>query len=291
MGHFTYEAEKNNHELFQGDVLARTPEIEKLLQEVHPHFHNKSKNLYFMVLTQSCDLVLRNGESCKAPYITIAPVRTLDAVIHREIKKLQLSIQSDAPVLTDKSQMKMRQFLQRLFNNNEPGYFFLEAGDTELPEDCSAFINLSISLKAELHYATCLAAKRLQLTEAFQAKLGWLVAQMFSRVGTTDWPPAVLTKKVNETLRDAAVWVPDDRVATLQREFDTKQALDPSARLTGSEINTILKRIPSKKTQVLNHAQEIMKQTLIAQPDSDRLVDLIMKRLTNDAVLTALLPR
>lgn len=291
MGHFTYQSQADSKELYQGDVLARTPELDNLLRDIHPHFHNKSKNLYFMVLTQSCDLVLRDGIACKAPYITIAPVRPLDAVVHREIKQLQLGISSDAPVLTDKARAKMQQFLGRLFNNNEPGYFFLEAADTELPEDCCAFINLSIALKAELHYQTCLTAKRLQLTEAFQAKLGWLVAQMFSRVGTADWPSADLGKKVQAILRDAAVWVPDDRAQAVQQEFETKRAVDPAVRLTGLEISEILKKIPSKKAQVLSQAKIVLAQALATRPDADTLVTTIMKRLTNDAGLTALLPK
>ncbi len=45
----------------QGDVLERTSAIDNLLKVVHPHFHGRMKNLFFMVLTQSCDLVQRKA--------------------------------------------------------------------------------------------------------------------------------------------------------------------------------------------------------------------------------------
>ena len=63
--HFCY-AQSNDYlseELSQGDILKRTPELDEILAKVHPHFHQHRKNLYFMVLTQSCDLVIRNGEA------------------------------------------------------------------------------------------------------------------------------------------------------------------------------------------------------------------------------------
>lgn len=293
MAHFTYEPEQDvaKTELYQGDVLARTSELDKLLKEVHPHFHSKSNNLYFMVLTQSCDLVLRDGEACKSPYITIAPVRPLDAVIQRELQKLKLDIASEAPILTEKSRAKMQQFLQRLFNNNEPGYFFLDATDTELPEDCAAFINLSISLKSSLHYETCVSAKRLQLTEAFQAKLGWLVAQMFSRVGTADWDPVTINQKIKSALSDAAFWVQEDAAASITKEYETKREIDPGVSFSGTDIRTIVRKIPSKKSQVLDQAQVVLTQTLQHREDKDVLVASIMKRLRNDTGLTSLLPR
>ena len=50
-----------------------------------------------------------------------------------------------------------------------------------------AYLKVSIALKSELHYDACLDAKRLELSDEFKAKLGWLVGELYSRVGTTDW--------------------------------------------------------------------------------------------------------
>jgi hypothetical protein len=89
MLHFTYASNLCKTDLMQGDVLERTPAIDQLLKVVHPHFHGHQKNLFFIVLTQSCDLVQRKGGSgCKSPYITIAPVRSIDSVIERHLAQL-----------------------------------------------------------------------------------------------------------------------------------------------------------------------------------------------------------
>ena len=72
--HFTYKCNPDMSSLCQGDILKITEEIKTVLTEVHPYFLNDQYK-YFMVLTQSCDLVRRNGSKCKTPYITLAAVR------------------------------------------------------------------------------------------------------------------------------------------------------------------------------------------------------------------------
>jgi hypothetical protein len=143
MLHFTYEQTPSKTELMQGDVLQRSPDLDELLKQVHPHFYENQKNILFIVLTQSCDLVCRNaGETCKAQYITIAPVRTLDTVIERYFaQQTGPEIESEMLVLASKTKGKATEFLTRVFNNNESGYFYLDAEDTKLPCDCVAFLN------------------------------------------------------------------------------------------------------------------------------------------------------
>ena len=75
--HFTYKHSPDMSSLCQGDVLQVTDGMRDILKEVHPYFLNKQYK-YFMVLTQSCDLVRRNGGNCKTPYITLAAVRSFD---------------------------------------------------------------------------------------------------------------------------------------------------------------------------------------------------------------------
>jgi len=101
--------------------------------------------------------------------------------------------------------------MQRLLNNNEPGYFYLDAEGAELGVDCVALLNLSIAIKSDLHLRTCTAAKMLQLTDTFQAKLGWLVGQLYSRVGTQDMDPDRGAKKIADALEGVALWVDDRR--------------------------------------------------------------------------------
>jgi hypothetical protein len=286
--HVTYDARLCATELMQGDVLARNPALDELLKLVHPHYFQHQKNRYFMVLTQSCDLVLRDGAACKAPYITLAPVRSLDLVVERHLAHMPTAeVKSELPVLGGKSKSKASEFLQRLFNNNEPGYFFLDSEDTPLESDSVAFLNLSIAIKADLHFQTCLQAKILQLDATFQAKLGWLVGQMYSRVGTLDWEPSELRKKVNRVLQEAAIWVDDGKLASLEAAFEAFAQANPGSPMPQTEISKAIAKVPSKKQLVLKEAARVIGETL--GPDQAALAERLRKRLEGDAGIATLL--
>jgi len=291
--HFTYAEQLCTTELCQGDVLERTPEINALLESVHPHFHKKESNLFFMVLTQSCDLVPRLDGHCKATYITIAPVRPIDMVLSRQVSGLQTNgIKANAPVLTDKSKSKLSEFLQRLYNNNEPGLFFLEGSDTVLPGDCCVYLNLSIAIKSEEHYKKCVDAKRLQLSDTFQAKLGWLVGQMYSRVGTGDWDSKTLTKKIQAALEDIAIWIPDSSAKPLTNILSGRDI--SLGEINEGVIKEALTKIPTKKSLIVQQIENVSSKVLMNElkdypseiPIS--ILKTLIKRLDGDAGFTSL---
>ncbi len=286
--HFTYAVALDKTNVMQGDVLKRTQEIDKLLKEVHPHFFHNNRNLFFIVLTQSCDLVSRNGEDCKSPYITIAPVRSIDEVIRRQVDSLQIpSINSEAPILTDKAKTKLSEFVKRLYNNNEPGYFFLESCGTELQFDCCACLNLSIAIKASEHYKKCLEAKIIELESSFQAKLGWLVGQQYSRVGTQDWPEGDLPAKINSAIKDLAIWIPDAKSKALESVLRSR---DTNEKLTVKEVRSILRGLPKLKNEVVKRVAEVINEVLGPQEtQQEAFVKKVQKRLENDPALATLL--
>jgi hypothetical protein len=287
--HLTYERDKYSaNELMQGDVLKRTPALDAILKEVHPHFYQHPKNLFFMVLTQSCDLVPRGPtKECKVPYIAIAPVRTLDLVIERYLAQQNVAeVKAELPVLGMKSRNRVQDFLQRLFNNNETSYFYLDSTDTPLPSDCAAFLNLTIAIKSDLHFDKCVAAKIIQLTDTFQAKLGWLVGQMFSRVGTPDWDHAELSKKVNAALKDAAIWIDDTKIDAVENAYKTIADGDSARTMSAAEISSVVSSVPTRKQKVVNQARMIISDFL--KEDANRAQKLV-RRLESDAALTALL--
>jgi len=196
-------------------------------------------------------------------------------------------VRSELPVLGGKAKSKASEFLQRLFNNNEPGYFFLDSEDTLLESDSVAFLNLSIAIKADLHFQTCIQAKILQLDATFQAKLGWLVGQMYSRVGTLDWNPSALRQKVNQVLQEAAIWVDDSKVASLEAAFEAFARASPDTPMPQSEISRAIAKVPSKKQQVLKEAARVIEETL--GPDQAVLAERLRKRLDGDAGIATLL--
>jgi hypothetical protein len=288
--HFTYEtANFLDKELMQGDVLQRTPVFDELLRAVHPHFYQHPKNLFFMVLTQTCDLVPRGpASSCKAPYIAIAPVRSMDLVVEKQVAQLNAAdVKSALPIVGNKAKNKLTEFMNRLLNNNEPGFFFLDAEGTKLANDSVAFLNLSIAIKSDLHLQTCVEAKILQLTDTFQAKLGWLVGQLYSRVGTQDMEPAKLSKKITDSLTGVAVWVDDTKIRALEAKYEQLRRTDPAKTLSDEEIASALRAVPSMKQQVISRATEVLTEALGAGHESTALK--LSKRLSNDAALTKLL--
>jgi hypothetical protein len=182
--------------LEQGDILQKSPALEALLTKYHPHYAQHQDNKFFTVLTQSCDLVPRAG-GCGARYISLAPVRPLKVVLKREFDgKLENVGLGAQPFATHRVRSAFEQFLQRLFNNNEAPFFYFEAAhESGIYEEMCAMLALPISLKPE-HYGTLVAAKLAGISDVFQAKLGWLLGQMYSRVGTPDLEPATMAEKI-----------------------------------------------------------------------------------------------
>lgn len=206
--HFTYiDRQKFSNDLMQGDILQITPELDDILRTYHPHYSANKANIYFIILTQSCDLNRSFGET-KSRYITIAAVRSLSYLKQNQISSYQekdLPLETPIPFCSEKSKNKIDQFFVRLLNNNEDEYFYLHKESLlDFPEDCCAFLRLSIPIKI-MHYEICLKAKILELTEGFRAKLGWKVGQIYSRIGTDDWDSGALRTKVNEILKDSAI--------------------------------------------------------------------------------------
>lgn len=199
--HFTYKENPDMTSLCQGDVIIKTKELSELLGEVHPYFLSDNYK-YFMVLSQSCDLV-RRGKKCKTPYITLAAVRDYGDFLQRILVSKHYAELLNGMLLIDaRSKDKVLQFVERVYNNTESDYFFLYKEESlGFPKTMVAFLKVSIAIKSELHYDTCLAAKKLELSDEFKAKLGWLVGNMYSRVGTTDWESIVGSSK-NKLIED-----------------------------------------------------------------------------------------
>ena len=177
-------------------------------------------------------------------------MRSLDLVLDRQLAQSSLAVvKAELPIVTARNKQRLSDFLHRLFNNNEPSYFYLDSRDTPLETDCVAFLNLSIAIEAELHFQTCLDAKFLQLNDTFQARLGWLVGQMYSRVGTPDWESKALSAKVRNTLKDAAIWVEDANARPLFEAFEQlQQTAGHDARMTAADAARAISGPPRRSS-------------------------------------------
>lgn len=254
--HFTYTSPQLT-DLQQGDVLRRTPELLELIKNIHPHYAGESY-LYFQVLTQSCDLVRRKG-NCKSRYITLAAVRSLDLVVKRAIEKFSDRIEFGGQMLCgDQHKMQLDDFLKKIFNNNDTNHFFLNsAPEFGFLDDCCTHLHLSISIRAYEHYDVCLGAKVLELKENFRAKLGWLVGNLYSRVGTEDYVPgAILDEKeyqryVDEKMNTYVGWIPKP----IFKDFK-KLSVD------GGSVDDVLSRVSEQQKKKRDQLFEQLTSTI-----------------------------
>ena len=292
MAHFTY-GPRDESQLNQGDVLRRTPEVETILTEVHPHY-TRPDYRFFIVLTQSCDLIRRDGERCASQYVTLAAVRPLRLVLEREIRRFQYkAIEKKLGICSRAQHPKMVQLAERLLNNNQAGYFFLQGEPgSGLEEDFCAFLQLSVALKAELHYEKLLAAKILQLSESFQHKLGHLVGTMYSRVGTEDWVPMHATEaefrsRTGELVEDVVVWLEKDlhrRVLADLGELDGEEQ-------TLEKLIEVVKRNKKTKDARLNEGLDLIEDVLRGADVAAELSRTIRRRLASNSDIRSRLSR
>ena len=264
MEHFTY-APLDRSQLNQGDVLKRTPEIEKILDEVHPRY-KRANYPFFIVLTQSCDLIQRGGRHCASRYVTLAAVRPLRLALEREIRRFQYKpIEVKLGICSRAQHPKMVQLAERLLNNNQEGYFFLQREPgSGFENDHCAFLQLSIALKAELHYDTLLATKILQLSESFQHKLGYLVGTMYSRVGTEDWVSEHATEeefrsRTQKLVEDLVDWVERDVHIRVLRAMSKLQDEEQTTERLVEIVESVRKSKEEKLQEGLDSIERVLR--------------------------------
>ncbi len=217
--HWTYE-NPDRDELLQGDVLVRTPDLISLLKEVHPYLTD-DKYVAYLVLTQSCDLVRRKqGGPCKAAYISVAGVRSFGDVVEKVLANLArergVTLLGEGTICPDGLRNALSDSLRQIVNNNHAGYLFLRADPgAGIPDDQCAVLRVNFPLRAE-HYGLLLEAKRVQLASVFQAKLGWLLGDIFARVGTPDWEESdersAAASQLLKPFIKVYTWLPEKRL-------------------------------------------------------------------------------
>lgn len=254
MSHFTYSDNIDTASLKQGDVLKKSELLTSIISAVHPYF-NSSNYQYFIILTQSCDLVKRTGSKCKSKYITIAAIRSLSDALIREAEDIATTkIERKVTQLIDeKNSTKISEFLVRLFNNNIPDYFYLHHDvSLDFVEPSVAFLRVSIALKSDLHYDDLLKCKVLELDENFQAKLGWLVGNLYSRVGTVDWVPnnidqPAFNKMVKNQIKAFFQVLPN--LSEIQKLLEKDHTSEAIEAMSNEELLKIIRnvKVPNRK--------------------------------------------
>ena len=293
--HWSY-SQNADGDLAQGDILLPTVALRQSLDLAHRWF-NDPKYFGFVVVSQTCDLVRRNGESCKTPYIEVAVVRPFRAYLLALLRQ-QCDCIGDR-YFPSAERNRANDLIDRIINQNEAtlGIYYLHPeASIGIAEGSIALLRVSIALRAVEHYDVLVNARRGRLDPEFANKLGWLRGNMYSRVGIKDWKETEDDRKtatdIKAGLLDGSVNGPhfvecpkkflDDlrkgifslkdatatEIETKIREYVAKphkeNALDAIVRvLEGQEINPAIR---TKVRNVLNSDSEFVKSLRSGSP-------------------------
>jgi hypothetical protein len=264
--HYVYQ-EPDKNCLYQGDILCRSPELDKILGEFHPYYKSKADYRYFMVITQTCDLVRRQGSNCGAHHVELCAVRPVEAVIENEAARHQEWWQQPTHILSTSAYDHLKLFLESLLDNNQKNYFYLhEDQSLGISGKYCAYLTLSIAISHQ-HYDGCLASKIAQLKEPFQAKLGWLIGHIYNRVGTTEWNEANPEQGVGKTagamIKSQLEIIPDRKITEALAEL--RKTGTPLDKRSPDEISKVVQshKIVAKSQQFKIFASNAMPPSIL----------------------------
>jgi len=293
--HFTYAIiDTTDGDLQQGDIIQPSVELKSLLKDAHPHFMDK-KYIAFFVLTQTCDLVRREGKPCRTKYINLAVIRPLvdilPTLLDGTCEKVEIGDQLVPGVYTSETKQKAEQRLERILNQNAQveGVFYLhpDAG-VEITEHCVALLQVSVAIRAYEHYDKLTRARSGRLNEQFQSKLGWLIGNLFSRIATQDGEREHQNRLIteflvekNNTLGCTFRWIPRQKARTARR-----QNLDITGK-TIDEVADLIKEMPSHPRELAVETVLTTIKSIMPYTSGDEL-DTLKNRLMADAVFGTL---
>lgn len=272
--HWTYNTTvlDKDTDICQGDILEPNEALLQLFNEVHPHFTDK-KYRGFLVITQSCDTVRRpeKGNKCSATHINLCVIRTLQDIIKDSLKEQFGYLAPGIYVQELKRTASM--LIERIVNQNENslGLFYLHPdGDVGIAVHSVAILRVAIAVRATEHYKTIQDARTGRLSKEFQPKLGWMVGNLFSRVGVTDWKDNADEEKkvINEILsftREKPIWLENKTFKKINKDHSNFNSL----KLTEQEkiINDYLSNPKDPVLEIINETikeidPNIQKETL-----------------------------
>lgn len=287
--HWTYDVVEPTADLAQGDIVEPTSAIRDVLREVHPHFLDP-KYVSFMVLSQSCDLVQRAGN--RGQPINLCVIRELRAVAARLLEVYCGT--GMRGIFCSETRSEGRKFLDRTINQNEQatGLFYLHPdADAGVSTPSVAMLRIAIALRME-HYRVIQAGRRGRLRPEFQAKLGWLVGNLYSRVGTEDWSEPPGRKKEQRKIVDQVI---DNLVgvewASSEAARKAKAAGFSVEGKSQDEVRAALRSFEPTPldVQLLQELERILQNPDLGIPPEVR--ERLLKRLPNDAAIAELFRR
>lgn len=261
----TYEAGL----LRQGDVLERTTELSSAIGQAHQYYAEADGYNHFLVLTPTCDLVIRQGR-CNARYITLAAVRPLDVLVDREFKKFNQSVNLPGTFLVLERRANAEQFIARLLHNTENGYLFLPGEFFADNIDRCGFLLLSIALRNE-HYEACLSSKRLQLSDVFAAQVGNLTSDLYGQIATPalEEQADINVEEILQSFFDKYLesadryWLSKEQVRELKKRAADWKKANGNVDMPPEVVRQIAASLPTNLDMIVANADRIAREVAV----------------------------
>lgn len=237
-------------ELRQGDILERTPELAAAIGKAHQYYATEAGYDYFLVLTPTCELVLREGRP-SSHYISLAAIRPADVLVDRHLVKWKQSIKAPGVFCSKSRRGQAEQFVERLLHNTEPGYLFLPSEMFSDGVDRCAFLRLSVALRASEHYQACVNSKRMQLAVDFSAKVGFLTADLYGQIATqaleeqenVNAAEVIATYKERMLDRDGVYWLTPQGLKVLKAKIQQHKADNNNEPIAPCAVKTLVNSV------------------------------------------------
>ena len=275
--HYIFDKNLDNC-LYQGDVLQESlsPEFDELVNKYYSHYDSQFQCNYFLILTQSCDLIRRGNEPPAAEYIGIAPIFPVKKIILKKAQEKQEWWQIDTRVIDHKHFESLALFVGKLLNNNISNYFYIHE---DISQNISGFSCAILSLSMVFHieyYDICLKAKTAQIQDIYRAKLGWNIGNIYSKVGTEEWDIFYPQKKVSTVasslLKDVFININKEQIEKGKKKLTEHKKL---SQYTSEEIFENIKntKIIPKIKQFTDRTNTLLKDLDLISPICSRLLE------------------
>ena len=172
---------------------------------------------------------------------------------------------------------------------NQAGILGYKEDALEFPESMVAYLKVSIALKSNEHYDKCLNAKKIELTDEFKAKLGWLVGNMYSRVGTADWGGVMSDQSrkemLNNDLNSMCIIGNKEQLKMLKREFLEKKEFSFNHEEAVEFISNIA--LKTKYDKVMDIIEDVIQTSGKKIPVDEK--EKLLKSIRSRSVLKTLI--
>lgn len=293
---YVYEDHSSELSLQQGDILRVDGQFGQYFGEFYPAIQpSDGKIEYVMVLTQSCDLVRVKKRKPKLSHVNVCLIRRLSSVIKRLIKdEIKPTEMGGKKILARDALDQLKDKLSKLLNNNDQKTHFFLPKKTPFEDDMVAVLPLSFSFRVD-HYDLLIENRVLGIKPEFQAKVGYTIGQLYSRIATPDlhdfdWDDKKIRQHINQLLDNSNLQqVPDSHyIDYIKKYADTDQVnvdeliQEYEALKISKSFQPLLKNIKTHLIRLFEDEQKI--HALLASATDKRTLSNEIKQLLEDAI-------